>query len=364
MRIVCYLNKLNDGGAERAMSVLANGLSRMGHRIILVTDYSMSNEYPLDPAVDRVILDGEFHGVTVKGRITRTIRRIWKLRNICKQNQADIMISFIEDANARALLATRGLDTKNLVSVRIDPKKMLRSRSKRMMVKFLYPYAEGIVFQTQDAKESMPENLRGRSRVIFNPVSDVFFETKGNALQDKRVVACGRLQGQKRFDLLINAFHQVCDDFPEYKLEIYGKGVYKSDLQAQIDQLGRQERIFLMGRSEDVPGTIKNASLFVMSSDYEGLPNALMEAITLGLPVISTDCGGGGARALIEDGVDGIIVPCDDVDALANAIRQSLADPEAAAARGKRAKEKAESFRAENIVALWEAYIRDIVEGN
>ncbi len=361
MNIICYLNKLNDGGAERVMSVLANGLARHGHEITMVTDYSMPNDYALDQGINRVILDGEFSGVTKKNRFSRTLRRIVKLRQICKQKDANILLSFIEDNNSRAILATRGLKTKNLISVRVDPKQLLKSRIKCLQINLLYPMADGSVFQTEDARQSMPKKLWEKSRVIFNPVSEAFYNVQGQPGTEKRVVSCGRLVKQKRFDLLIEAFHQVCDEFPDYKLEIYGIGQREEDLQKQVDDLGRQDRICLKGRSEDVPNTIKDASLFVMSSDYEGLPNALMEAMVLGLPVVATDCGGGGARALIDHGIDGLIVPCDDVSALAGAIRQTLADHEAARRRGENAHQKAKGFSARQVVDLWEDYIQDIV---
>ena len=194
-------------------------------------------------------------------------------------------------------------------------------------------------------------------------MADSFFQAVPTPMQDKRVVACGRLTEQKRFDLLIEAFHQICDDFPDYRLEIYGEGWQEEDLQQQIDDLERADRIRLMGRQEDVPAAIGNASLFVLSSDYEGLPNALMEALTLALPVVSTDCSGGGARTLIENGRDGVLVPCDDTDALADAIRACLGDPAAAKAMGQQAKQKAAAFSSEAVVAQWEAYLTEIVEG-
>ena len=118
-----------------------------------------------------------------------------------------------------------------------------------------------------------------------------------------------------------------------------------------------------MGRCEDVPNAIKDASLFVLSSDYEGLPNALMEAMALGLPVISTDCGGGGARALIDHGKDGLIVPCGDVDTLASALRESLSNPDVMRLYSQNARHKAATFATEHIVAQWEAYIEQIVTG-
>lgn len=362
MKIICYMNMLNYGGAERVMSVLANGLHRLGHDITMVTDYSADNDYPLSDGIERVIFGGDFSGATKKGRVVRTVNRILRLRKLCKQKKADLMISFIEEANSRALLATRGLKTKNLISVRVDPKYLLKKRINRVQINLLYPMADGIVLQTEDARQAMPAKLHKKSRVIINPVSDAFLGVQGTPCLEKRVVSCGRLTGQKRFDLLIDAFDRVCDEFPQYTLEIYGIGTLKERLQNRIDALGRQERIRLMGRCEDMPNAIKNSSLFVLSSDFEGLPNVLMEAMTLSLPVVSTDCGGGGARALIDHGENGLIVPCGNVDALADAIRQNLADPEGAKRRGEQAGEKAKHFCAEEIVAQWEAYITAIVE--
>lgn len=361
MNIICYINKLNDGGAERVMSVLANGLSRRGHVVTLVTDYSAHHEYALDQMVNRVVINGNL-GQAEKSGIIRTVKRVSYLRKLSKKNGADIVISFIRLANFRSILATRFLKTKNLISVRIDPKIGYRNKKQAALAKVLYPLADGCVFQTEDARAWFTPEIQSKSQIIFNPVSDVFFNTKGVAMQEKRIVSCGRLTRQKRFDLLIAAFDKVCDEFPDYKVEIYGTGPLQEKLQAQIDALDRQDQICLMGRCEDIPNTIKNASLFVLSSDFEGLPNALMEAMVLGLPVISTDCGGGGARALIDNGKDGLIVPCNDVDALAEVIRKSLADPEVTKLWGKKAGEKAEGFATEKIISQWEDYIREIVE--
>lgn len=360
MNVICYVNTLSDGGAERAMSVLANGLARLNHCVTVVTDYCTPNEYPLDQSVSRNVLDGELGDISSKGRFKRTLKRIAQLRHLCKRKKADILISFMSDANMRAIIATSFLKTKNLISVRIDPRIGYKNPMKAFLAKLLYPAAEGCVFQTEDAQMWFSKSVQRKSRVIFNPVSDVFFSNQGMPLKEKRIVSCGRLSKQKRFDLLINAFDQICDVFPEYTLEVYGVGDLKHQLQEQITNLNRADRIRLMGRCEDISNAIKDASLFVLSSDYEGLPNALMEAMALGLPVISTDCGGGGARALIEDGVDGCIVPCNDVNALATAIKAYLAAPEDMAIRSEKAKQKGQTFEGKNIIAKWEAYMKKI----
>lgn len=360
MKILCYVNTLSGGGAERVMSVLANALSRLGNTVSLVTDYTTPNEYQLDATINRVIIDGEFAGASRKGILMRTIHRVLTLRNLCRDRQVDIVISFMSEANFRAILATVFSKTKSLISVRVDPRIGYKRKITAMLAKLLYPLTDGCVFQTEEAQEWFLLAIQKKSRIIFNPVSDDFYHVQGTPLRDKRIVSCGRLSDQKRFDLLINSFDRICDEFPEYTLEIYGTGSLKVELEAQIAELGREDRIRLMGCCEDIPNTIKDASLFVLSSDYEGLPNALMEAMVLGLPVIATDCGGGGARALINDGADGLIVPCGDVEALAAAIRLSLKDLNAAKARGDQAKQKGARFKAESVVSDWERYIYEI----
>lgn len=362
MRIVCYINALSGGGAERVMSVLANGLSQRGHKVWMITDFSKPVEYPLVDSVERIVYDGEFDPAR-KGKKFRALRRIFRLRSFCRQEKVDIVISFMRNANFRAIVSAWMLKTKNLISVRIDPKIGYKSKSAARLAKLLYPMADGCVFQTKEAQEWFAPKVQKKSQIILNPISDAFYSVEPAPMQQKKIVTCGRLEKQKRFDLLIDAFDKVCEEFPEYKLEIFGVGSLQEKLQEQINTLGRQNRITLMGRCEDVPNTIKTASLFVLSSDYEGLPNALMEAMALSLPVISTDCGGGGARALIEDGVDGLMVPVNSVDALAEAIRKTLAEPDAAKLRGEKAGEKAKNFSTENTVVQWETYIRQIVEG-
>ncbi len=362
MKVVCYINDLRDGGAQRAMSVLANGLAARGHQVSLVTEYVSATDYPLHSQVHRHVLEGEFSNRPQSGQISRNVKRIATLRKICKQQNADILISFMEDANLRGILATRFLKTKNLISTRIDPRILMKSKAKKIQLLCVNPLADGCVFQTEDAQSCLPVRLQKKSKIIFNPVSDSFYNIQGSPLKEKRIVSCGRLSKQKRFDLLINAFDKVCEDFPEYSLEIYGVGELQEQLQAQIASLHRADRIRLMGRCEDVPNTIKDASLFVLASDFEGLPNALMEAMALGLPVISTDCGGGGARALIQNGVDGRIVPCDDVAALSDAIREALSDLDTTKCRGEQAGIKAKNFSSDCVVAQWEAYIKQICE--
>lgn len=179
MNIVCYVNKLSLGGAERVMSILANGLQAKGHNVTLVTDYQMENEYFLSEAVKRHTLNGAFCGRNKMSAISRNLRRIIQLRGICKENKADVLLSFIDDANLRAKLATVGLKTKSLISVRVDPNMAYHSKLQQVLYRTLYRFTEGCVFQTKEAFEWFPQPVQKHSRIIMNPISEAFYHGDG-----------------------------------------------------------------------------------------------------------------------------------------------------------------------------------------
>lgn len=361
MNIVCYINKLSLGGAERVMSIIANELQRRGHHIVMVTDYQMEDEYELDRAVKRIVLDGDFQKRKKYGVLSRTVKRIWALRRICIEHKADIILSFIDDANLRAMVSIIGLRTKSIVSVRIDPNMAYHSNLSRSLFRTLYGFADGCVFQTDDALHWYPERVRRHACVILNPIAQEFYEKKGTPGKEKRIATCGRLTEQKNHSLLIRAFQPIARDIPDVTLDIFGTGALKDELERQIKDLGLDGRVILRGRCGDVPNAIRDYSCFVLSSNFEGLPNALMEAMALGLPVISTDCGGGGARVLIDNGENGLIVPCHDAAALENAIRFCLSEPAKALKMGQGAYQTALGFSRDRIVTQWENYMAAVV---
>ena len=360
MNILCYTNKMNNGGAERVMSILVNELHNRGHEVTLVNDYQFSNDYYIEPEVNHYYIDGSYNQKEGSAW-RRNIRRITFLRNICKTHKIDVVLSFISDANFRAILSTIGLKTKNVISVRIDPSTAYKSRKRAILAKLFYSHADGCVFQTQQAKEWYPQRIQNHSRVILNPVSDVFYGIDGIPGSEKRIVSSGRLSTQKRFDVLINAYSKIHSQFPEYTLDIYGEGEQRKQLQEQIDRLNLQNCAVLRGRSEHINEDIKNASIYVLSSDFEGLPNSLMEAMALGLPCVSTDCSGGGARTIISEGVDGLIVPCGDKDAIVEKVLGIIEDKEFAHQLSANAYEKGKCFTTKKVVDLWEQYLKSIV---
>ena len=356
--IMLYLTSLHKGGAERVFVQLAEKFAECGYRSIIVTSFvdKKKGEYELSDRVLRLSLEDE---LIVQSRFMRNYTRIKKLRALCKEYKPKILISCMQEPNFRAVLATAGLPVKTLVSVCNAPEKEYPGILGKIVGKVLMPTAEGCVFQTVEEKVWFPKRLQDKGRIIMNQVNTSFFEAEFSG-ERKNFVTVGRLNPQKNQALLIRAFASIADKLSD-NLLIYGSGELHDELEALIVELGMEERIKLMGSTSDVAGEIKGAKAFVMSSDYEGLPNALLEALALGLPCISTDCLGGGPAMVIKSGENGILVPMNDEKALADAMMDIVSNPEKADMLGKAAKSSAENFRPEKVFELWRGYVEDII---
>lgn len=352
-KIYLYINVLGGGGAERVIANLANTLAEDGCETTLITSFPVDKEYSIDKKVRRLLLeDHEFR----QSRLKRNVTRISKLRKICKEEKPDIMISFMEEPNFRAILATRGLPVKTLVSVRNDPNKEYAGKLGWFVGKILLPMADGCVFQTSDAQKWFPKRLQKKSRIIYNAVKEEFYQVERTPVRGE-IVTCGRLTEQKNHKLLIDAFAEVQKIYPFATLKIYGEGVLREKLQNQIESLNLNEKVFLMGATNDVAKALQTADLFVLSSDYEGMPNALMEAMAVGVPCISTDCPCGGPRELFGEDASDKLVPCNDSAQLAEAICKVLETTK----DGMTEKRHAETFKPDRVNQMWKDYVHDII---
>ena len=175
--------------------------------------------------------------------------------------------------------------------------------------------------QTERAKNYFPKKIQEKSIIIPNPVKVPVYAEKA---KQNRIVSVGRLTEQKNHALLIDSFKSIAKEFPDTILDIYGEGPKRAELQEKIDNFGLSARIRLRGNILDVHEQIKDAGVFVLPSNYEGTSNALLEAMMMGLPCISTDCAG--SDEVIENKKSGIIVPVGDQDALTRALRTLLSD--------------------------------------
>jgi len=205
------------------------------------------------------------------------------------------------------------------------------------------------------------EDIRKRSIVIHNPVSVPIERYPIPVSRKKKIVTVGRLHPQKNQRLLIEAFLEVHKVLPDYKLEIYGDGKLGNELISLIEKIGLREFAYIYPSRKDIWDCIYDASLFVLTSDYEGMPNVLMEAMALGVPCVSTDCRPGGARTLIDDGVNGRIVPLRNLDALVSCMKEVLLKPELSEVMGNEARNIAETHTEKEIFNKWEHYLKLLI---
>lgn len=349
MKIFLFTSVLSGGGAERVLCQLANGLS-VEHNVTLIASYKTDNEYFVDSSVDKIYIDNIKH--------KSFFRQITRLRKLAWTKKPDVCISFLPHPNFKLLISMFGLKTKTIISVRNDPEKEYASIVTRILAYTLYPFSNGIVFQTRDAQSFFPESIRKKSAVIMNQVDKRFFNIKRGT--GEYWLATGRLEKQKNYPLMITAFANVCRRHPDEVLKIYGEGSEKESLRKLIKQLGMEHNILLMGVTNDVPQQLKNAKGFILSSDYEGMPNGLLEALAAGVPCIATDCPCGGPREVIHTGINGVLVSINNKIELESAIEKILCDPEFSNRLEINAREMALKFNPVNILGDWTDYIRKV----
>lgn len=322
MRILFFIPRMGGGGAERVVANLANEFDKRGNSVVIYTPTDDKSFYELNPNVKIL---GENYYISKK-KIIRQINlifngiRLWfSYKRQIKKEKPDVVISFLTETNFIAL-THKYKNCKLIVSERNDPTRY--SKVVQMLIKTLYPKSDVLVCQSK--KVAAYFNC-DNSVVIPNPVDDKILPDIYVGKRRKFIVSVGRLTAQKNFANLITAFSKLESKYYDYKLEIYGEGPLRKSLESLIADLDLNDRVKLMGAHKDVLRQINNAALFVMSSDYEGYPNALAEAMSIGLPVICTDFNSGTARELVGK-ENGLLVPVNDSKALAGAMEKMLSD--------------------------------------
>ncbi len=199
--------------------------------------------------------------------------------------------------------------------------------------------------------------IRKKAVILKNPLNPAFVRERRTERPDGRIVSVGRVDANKNHALILRAFARIAPEFPDASLVIYGDGEKRRELIRKAQELGLSDRAQFPGAVSDVAEKIRTASAFVLSSGHEGMPNALIEAMCLGIPSISTDCPCGGPRELIEDGVNGYLIPVGDEEALADRLRRIFSDEEGAERMGKQAALLLEEYRPERVNAEWMDYL-------
>lgn len=353
-KLFLYIDSMQMGGANRVMANLATYFSDEGWEVTLINDDEPQPdvpEYPVPDRVKRLYLQAGGSHVLVKN-----VRRIRALRRYLRAYRPDVMVSFMGPPNVRAIVAGLGLPVRRIVSVRNDPYREYGTGWRRTLARCLFRLADGVVFQTQDAAAYFPRSVQKKAKVIYNPVHPKFYGcswTPGG----KEIVVIGRLEPQKNPLLAIRAFAMIQGDIPDHTLHFYGDGRLRPELEAHVKAEGLETRVFFHGRTNETERVLSRATMYVLCSDYEGMPNALMEAMAVGTPVISSDCPCGGPRALIENERQGRLVPCGDSEALAQAMLDIATDPATAQMMSAAAAARAKQFQPDVVLQEWASFL-------
>ena len=370
MKIAFMVSSMNAGGAERVAATLSNAWVAQGHDVMLVSTYPVRGKsfYTLDKAVRLVWL------ADLMGKRARSVfGPVWKLlemRRLLRTEQPDVVVSFLTNVNVMTLLATRGLGLPLVVCERTNPL-YSQSAGKVLSVlrRWLYPHASAVSVQTRAAAVDFGSFLKNvpAFEVLPNPLPPDLATMPTATLQPDeqgrfRLVAMGRLQPDKQFDRLVAMFARVQADFPEWDLCIYGDGPARVDLEAQIRDLGLAGRVQLPGRTPLAWNALQKGSLFAMTSRVEGFPNALLEAMALGLPAVVYDCPSG-PYEMTDGGHHAMLVPLNDEDGFVADLRKLMADPEKRQHMGRdAAKAMRTRYGLSVVLAQWHSVFSRIVK--
>ena len=367
MKITFVTSTLTSGGAERVISLLANNFAERGYEVEMIALTSISPDYyALDPKVKFIHADK-----VSKGGLPG---ELWWFRKHIKKEQSDVVIAFMEAVYEFVLLALLGTKVPVISSERKDPATLGPLR--KILRWMLLPTATAHVVQTHHIKKYYSKLIQKKTHIIYNPVNEKVFqvkvdglkvkegeEVKGDRLKVKeervkRIISVGRLYPQKNQKMMIEAFAKIAPKFPEWSLVIYGEGYLREDLESLVERLKVKDKVLLPGRCETVIEEVAKSKVFCLSSDYEGMSNAMIEALCVGTPVISTRVSG--TDELIRDGENGLLVDIGDTEGLAKAFEKLLSNQELREQIGKEGQKSATKFKTDTIVDQWEGLIKKV----
>lgn len=343
------------GGAERVISLLANHFANKNYDV----DIALLLENKVDNDLYR--LHNNISIIDLTAKKTNSYFRnsfIWikKIREYLKKSKPDCVVSFIGRINALVLTSSRGLHIPILVSERNDPKKDGRGRLMSLYCSHIYKRAKKIVFQTEYAKSCFPKLSPEKCIIIPNPVEvDRCSSVKKDPLM---IASAGRLMPVKNHKMLIEAMGIVVRAFPNVKCHIYGKGEEGNNLKEQIKESCLDEVVFLDGSKNNIGHYLSESSIFVLTSQYEGMPNALIEAMMCENACISTRYSG--VEDIIENGKNGLLVDCNDSENLAKLIINLLSDNNKRSYLAQQALFSSQKYAKPVVIELWEKTIKEL----
>lgn len=352
-KIILSFATLAQGGAARVCANLSSPLCDHFDDVILVTWADRPQFYEYDHRAKWFCVEKEVGG-------TNDLKRMGWFRSLVKREKPDLILSFLEPFNIRVLLCTMGLGVKTIVAERNDPRSVNKYWIVNQLEKLVYSRADIILVQTETIRTFFDGKLKDRTHIIYNPVN-IASEMIGKALETPkrgRVVSVARLIPQKNHDVLIKAFALFVKKHPEYSLTIYGEGPLMDELKRLAVSQGVGDRVFLPGPSKTIHHDILDADMMCLVSDREGMSNAMIEAMCLGLPCICTKVSG--AIDLINDGKNGLLVDIGDVDGLLNKMDFLASEKEKARLIGQEAKGLYELLNKERIYKEWIDFLKTV----
>lgn len=354
--IIFVIPSLGAGGSERVLSSIASGLARNGYDVSIFTLNDCNPFYPLDATIKVKILSAPGTSLNIFHAIYNNFFRLIKIRQSIFAINPDVVVSFGSETNVLTLLSTIGLGIRVVVSERCDPAYYPYGIIWKMLRRLSYPLATNLVTQTNRAASYFSFMKKGCVKVIPNPVITIKRGIEKTDLPQPYILAAGRLVQQKGFDVLMNAFAAMEKKYPNLKLVVLGEGGERAALEEQAINLGIGDRVIMPGVVNGVGDYMHNAIMFVLSSRHEGFPNVLVEAMASGLAVIATDCPSGPAE-IIENGVNGVLIPSDDVMALAQTMSRLMDGDDLRDKLGEAASGVNNRFSMDKILSQWESVL-------
>ena len=357
-KVYFITNALTGGGAERVMSVLSNYLVEHEYEINFLLLQDKETAYEINDKI-KLYKRADIHPKDMTAQIKF-------IRHFIKKDPDALFVSFFTHQNLFTLLAAIGTKARVLVSERNDPAHSFTAKLTKVgniVRNILYKshYCKKIIFQTKGAMDFFSDRIKNKSVVIANPLKDGLPEPY-TLERKKTIVSVGRFNPQKNYKLLLDAFAVFFTKHSDFRLEIYGDGILRKTIENYIKKLGLNDNIELCGFCKNVHERIIDAGMYVMSSDFEGLSNAMLEALALGLPVICTDHPPGGARTYIKSYENGILTPVGDVDEMAKAMCYVAENPDKAKAMGMKALSVRNELSSDNICKKWKSVFDSILE--
>ena len=359
-RILFVSSSLSYGGAEKMLCFVANGLAALKNQVTVINLMEHpDNAGRLNEGIKVIQLQPK------KTRYLNRIDQVLRLIRSIKQNKPDIIIAFKFVPNYLAAIAGKVLRIPVIISERCDPFKEYILTSRVKIYLKIINSADGGVFQTKGAMQFYSAGMQNRGIVIPNPAilnEDISHTVRGNE-ESGVVVSVARLSNvQKRYDIMLKAFRKFSRNHPGYSLKIYGDGEDADIIRKWISEYELDHVACLEGRTDHPLHVMDDADIFLTTSDYEGISNSLLEAMAIGMPVVATDCSPGGARMLIQDGKNGLLVPCGDTDCISQALEKMADDYNLRYRCGMMAKEVKEAYNECRIIETWSNYINQVIQ--